>query len=250
MVQKLPVSFTSVTVGGAIRIQQGESLDYSLSGPFSATLQLEYTPDGGKTYQTIFTKTAAASGRLEKLAFGDYRWRCTAYTSGTAVTSVSTVNPVGGTQAKSYIIPATGIAKVGGTSGWAVAPADNISLVTLPASQTGSKLVIPLLGLKTGDTIQGFNLIGQVESGGNTATLDADLRVHTAVAADVSDASVGSMTQLSMTADTALSASNTGTTITDRTVADGETFYLLITGTTAAATDVAIQGVALSVLPA
>lgn len=146
-----------------------------------------------------------------------------------------------------YLVPATGLAKVGGTSGWVAAPADNISLVTCPASQTGSTLVVPVVGLKVGWTITGFHLVGQIESAGGTVTVDADLRKHTAAAADVVDASVGAITQLSVTADTIMSASNTRKASLTEVVGADETFYVLITATTAGSTDIALQGVAVEV---
>lgn len=142
-------------------------------------------------------------------------------------------------------------AKAGATAGWVVAAGDNVHLVTLPASQTGSTLVIPITGLKVGDTITAYHLIGQIESAGNTATLDADLRKQTADAADVTDASIGAMTQISATADTKIDSANSSKTLaTPEVVGQDETFYLLITGTTAAATDIALQGVAIEVTEA
>lgn len=134
-------------------------------------------------------------------------------------------------------------AKVGGAAGWVVAAADNVDLITCPAGQTASKLVIPLDGLRVGMGIMSFNLVGQIESGGNAVTVDADLRVHTAAAADVTDASVASITQLSVTADTIMGEANTRKTLTTvREVALGETYYIVVTATTGAATDIALQG--------
>lgn len=139
-------------------------------------------------------------------------------------------------------------AKVGATAGWAPAATDNVHLITLPASQTGSTLVVPISGLKVGWTITSYHLIGQIESAGGTVTVDADLRKQTAAAADVTDASIGAITQLSVTADTIMSASNTAKTLsTPEVIGADETFYLLITGTTAASTDIALQGVAVVV---
>lgn len=136
------------------------------------------------------------------------------------------------------------IAKVGTTSGWVVGAANNLGLLaTCPASQTGSTLVIPLTGVfNVGDTITGVHLVGQIESAGNAVTLDMALRKMTAAAADVSDASVASMTQLSVTADTIISSSNAGITGLTEVVGADETFYLLVTATTLGATDIALQG--------
>jgi hypothetical protein len=125
---------------------------------------------------------------------------------------------------------------------------NNISLATLPASQTNSTLVIPIsCALRVGSRITGFSIIDQVESAGNTATITADLRKHTAAATDVSDASVGAFAApASLTADAILSATNASKTGLSETVGADETFYILITGTTAAATDIAIQGIVLN----
>lgn len=150
--------------------------------------------------------------------------------------------------AQKYSISAAGQAKAGTTAGWVVAAGDNISLVTCPAAQSASTLVIPITGLKVGWIITGFHLVGQIEAAGNTATLDADLRKMTAAAADVTDASIGAITQISVIADTIISSSNSSKTLASpETIGADETFYILLTATTAAATDIALQGVAITV---
>lgn len=139
-------------------------------------------------------------------------------------------------------------AKVGGTSGWVIGAADNLGyMATLPASQSGSTLVIPVNGLKVGDTLTAFSLVGQIESAGGTVTVDADLRKHTAAAADPADASVGAITQVSVTADAIISASKASLT---EVVAADETFYILVTATTAGSTDIALMGATVTVTEA
>lgn len=126
--------------------------------------------------------------------------------------------------------------KVGATAGWVVGGATNLGeLATLPASQTGSTLVIRVLGLKIGWTVTAFKIEAQIESAGGTVTLDADLRKQTNAAADPTDASVGAITQVSVTADTKVEASKTGLA---EVVAADESLYILITATTAASTDI------------
>lgn len=148
--------------------------------------------------------------------------------------------------AQKYVMKAG--SKVGGTSGWVVAAADNVHLITCPASQTGAKLIIPVSGLKVGWTITAFHLIGQIESAGNGVTVDVDLRKQTAAAADVADASLGTITQLSVTADAIMSASNTRKELaTPEVIAADETFYAIVTATTGASTDIALQGMAIEV---
>lgn len=147
---------------------------------------------------------------------------------------------------RKMFISAGGLGKVGGTAGWVVAAADNLNLVTLPASQTGSKLIIPVPSLIIGTKVKAFHLVGQVESGGNNVTLDADLRKMTSAAADVADASIGAMTQLVVAVDTILGAANTRKVLTTpEEVAVDESLYMVITGTTLGATDVALQGIVL-----
>ncbi|KKK46686.1 hypothetical protein LCGC14_3162750, partial [marine sediment metagenome] len=136
-------------------------------------------------------------------------------------------------------------AKIGLTAGWMIQTNDNLDLIaTYPASRAAATLVIPVPGLKVGNKITAFSVVGQIESAGNTVTLDADLRKHTAAAADVSDASVGSITQISVAADTIISSSKTGLT---EVVAADETFYVLLTATTAVLTDIALQGITVTV---
>jgi hypothetical protein len=143
----------------------------------------------------------------------------------------------------------SGYSKVGATAGWTVGGGGvNTGLTaTMAAGGTAATLVVPVTGLKVGDTITGFHLIGQIESAGNTATLDADLRKHTAAAADPADASVGAITQISVTADTAITSANSTKESLTEVVAADETFYVLLTGTTAASTDIALQGIAVVV---
>ncbi|HEY4491448.1 MAG TPA: hypothetical protein VI958_05575, partial [Acidobacteriota bacterium] len=141
-------------------------------------------------------------------------------------------------------------AKAGTTAGWVVAAGDNVHLLTLPASQTSSTLIIPIDGLKVGWTITACHLIGQIESAGGTVTISYDLRKQTSAAADVVDAAIGSFSPASVTADTQITSANTSVSISSEVVAETETFYFLITGTTAAATDIAIQGAALVITEA
>jgi hypothetical protein len=134
--------------------------------------------------------------------------------------------------------------KAGATAGWTVAGATNLMEATLAASQTGSTLVIPVVGLKVGDTITAFKIAAQIESAGGAVTLDADLRKLTNAAGDPVDASVGAITQVSVTADTASAASKTGLS---EVVAADEWFYILVTATTAASTDIRLLGATVTV---
>lgn len=141
----------------------------------------------------------------------------------------------------------SGPPKVGATAGWTVNAGANLYEATLAAAQTNSTLVVPIIGLKIGWTITAFKVVAQIESAGNIATLDADLRKLTNAAGDPVDASVGTITQVSVTADTAVAQAKTGLS---EVVAADEWFYVLITGTTAAATDVRYLGITVTVTEA
>lgn len=140
-------------------------------------------------------------------------------------------------------------AKVGTTAGWVVNAANNLGkLATIPASQANSTLVIPLDGFKVGDTITAWALNGSLQSAGANVTIIGDLRCLTANAAGATDASIGVMAAaLTVVANTVLSAANAGKVAIGHVVAVGETFYLLVTATTAAATTEEIQSVVVTV---
>lgn len=160
-------------------------------------------------------------------------------------TSVYSVGPTGGVvRAGLQSIYSLAGAKVGATAGWTVNAASNLAQATMAAGGTASTLVIPVGGLKVGDTITGFSVYGQIESAGNGVTVDADLRAQTNVAADPTDASIGAITQVSVTADTAMAAAKTGLT---ETVSASKAYYILVTATTGASTDIRLLGYTLTV---
>lgn len=133
--------------------------------------------------------------------------------------------------------------KAGAGAGWVVTGA-NDCLARLPASQTSATLVIPLTDVKVGDTLQGVGLVGQVESAGNNVSMTMSVRKSTAAAADFTDAELANDTSGTLTADTLLGTSGTDVSVASLadTLAEGELFYVLITATTAAATDIALAG--------
>ena len=135
--------------------------------------------------------------------------------------------------------------RVGSQAGFAIPSAHsgftNTGIAGLPASQSGSKFVIPIEGLTVGDIITAFKVEAQIESAGGAVTLDADLRKVTNVAGDATDASIGAITQVSVTADTKVETAKT--LAAAETVAADEQFYVILTGTTAAATDVQLLGI-------
>lgn len=132
-----------------------------------------------------------------------------------------------------------GSIKAGATAGWVVAGATNLAEATLPQSQTGATLVKAVEGLKVGSTLTGYKAILQIESGGNTVTVDTDLRALTLVAADPTDASIGTTTQVSVTADTASTPSKTGLS---EVISATKKYYILVTATTGASCDIRLLG--------
>lgn len=244
-------SFTSVTVGDAIAVKPGESFYYSLSGTYALTAHVERSENAFDTYDVVAgpfsTANATQTGNLTNDTGRTmyYRWRCTARTSGTGVTLIRNNAAAAGNT-----VLCGSRAKVGGTPGFVVAAATNVGrMATCPASQSGSTLVVHVDGLKKGDIIEGFGVLGQIESAGGAVTLDAELRKVTPAAADIADASVGSITQVSVTADTAISSANAEKLGLDEEVTGGEAYYVLITATTAGSTDVDLIGVYVKTRP-
>ena len=168
--------------------------------------------------------------------------------SGTTVlsgsTTISGATTISGTVTQTGSVVKTGVvrqlsprAKVGATAGWVLGAANDLPyLATMAASQAGGTLVLHIPELTVGDTITGFTINAQVESAGNAVTIDAALRAVTNVAADPTDAAIGTgMTQVSVTADTAVSQAKTGLT---EVVTAGKSYYILVTATTLASTDI------------
>lgn len=136
------------------------------------------------------------------------------------------------------------LGKVGAGAGWTVGAANNLPYIgTVAADQTAGTLVVPIDGLAIGDTITGFRIVAQVESAGGTVTIDAALRATTNAAGEPTDASIAAMTQVSVTADTAVSQAKTGVA---EVVTSGKTYYLLVTVTTGSSCDVILQACEIS----
>jgi hypothetical protein len=86
----ISASFTS-TVSGALQIlKPGEILNYVITGTWAATIILERRHKGGGAWEQITSTTANVNAVLENRTLIDqyYRWRCSAFTSGTAVTTL------------------------------------------------------------------------------------------------------------------------------------------------------------------
>ncbi len=148
------------------------------------------------------------------------------------------------------IVPTCGNAKVGATAGWVVTAGTDICHATLPASQTASTLIVPISGLNIGDTFTGLSGTGQVESAGGAVTLVLSVRKLTTAAGANVDAELGTDNVGSLTADTLISSANLAVTGLTEVLAEGETIYALLTGTTAAVTDIDFTGFIATVIRA
>jgi len=129
-------------------------------------------------------------------------------------------------------------------TGWVHAADGTITLAT---NLSTKKFTIPITGLKKGQKIKGFRILGALGATTGLATvIDADLRKVTKGAGAVTDASVGSIAQVSVEADTVLDAEKVGL---NETVLDDYQYYVVVTGTTAndVACDVAIVGIEVDV---
>ena len=158
----------------------------------------------------------------------------------------SIVLDAGATQVRAgvqLLTPICGNAKVGATSGWIITAADDISQATLPAAETSSTLVIPITGINIGDTLTGISVSGQVESAGADVTLVMSVRKTVAVAAGNTDAELGTDNVGTLTADTLISSATLAVTGLTEVLAEGEAVYVLLTGTTAAVTDIALNSI-------
>lgn len=264
-------------VSSSLVIPKGKTLQYSLSatwGTGSVVLEKKVGANGWKVVSDVHTTNRSLSSPSD-LGEGTYRLHCLTYQNtityvlGDVVDMIKeyqneagqTVFKVtdagiealaiaGAAAIKTQFIPAA-TGKAGTTAGWVPAAGDNISLATLPAGVTAGTLVIPVTGLNVGDIINSFYAVGQIESAGNTASITVELRKMTAAAADVADATVDTTGAVSVTADTIISSSNVAKTLSAaETVAADESFYFLVSGTTAASTDIALQGIAINVTKA
>jgi len=112
------------------------------------------------------------------------------------------------------------------------------------ASQTATTAVFPINGLHVGDIINAFRIVGGLTSAGNALTVDADLRKVTKKSAGVTDASVGAITQVSVSASALMDSEKSGLS---ETVATDFQYYVLVTTTTAASTAVSIVGIEVDV---
>jgi hypothetical protein len=172
--------------------------------------------------------------------------------SPTGVKKVATA----GVSAKSrFLQPIQGVnrlntwMRVGATAGWVLTGIDN-SKATIAASQTNSTVVIPVTGLKVGDIITGYSLLGMINAGatGNSTTINSALHSVQAVAGSATDTAITNATTSKIsTVNAVLNSTVGGVTGLSVTVAGDTTYYILVTGTTAAGVTASIHGALVTV---
>lgn len=178
------------------------------------------------------------------LDFGGMEIRALAFGSGYAKAGRTSTG-------RKLVVPLGPNTKIGASAGWTTPTTAGARYnVVLPASQTAATLICPIHGLSIGDTLTGVGVTGQCESAGGTATLAIDVRKQTSAAADITDASLGTDASGNLTADTIINSALVGVTGLSDVVAEGEVFYAVLTGTTAASTDFDITGLVVTFIPA
>ena len=191
------------------------------------------------------------SSTWSKLAYDGETVAALTVTALTATTAtITTLNPTSIVRAsQTYQLGRGGTAKAGTTAGFVVNAGNNIgTIATVAQSQSACTLVVAVPNLHVGDTITGFSVYSSINSGGNTVTLDANLRTLTiAAGATATDASVATMTQVSVTTATASTATKGGLSTV---VAAGVNYYLLLTCTTGATTTLELDQIEITVTSA
>ena len=86
-------SFTAIRDGLFLRIETHESFDYVVSGTFVGTVVIEFSLNGGTFWEIAKTITSPESANIvaqtSAAGFAWYRFRCTEFTSGMIVTSLT-----------------------------------------------------------------------------------------------------------------------------------------------------------------
>lgn len=134
-------SFTAVGAGPELLVRNGESFDYAVSGTFVGTVKVEQFEKGGWT--ALASKTAAASDTLT-IASGNktaarIRFRCSAFTSGTIVTSLTATT----TEVSASVKDANGVDVLQVTEGGVTVPS-GVVITSTSAVQISPKLTTPL----------------------------------------------------------------------------------------------------------
>ena len=241
-------SFTGVGNGGAIGVPKSNLLNYSVSGTFSGTAVLQKSENNGATWENVQSFTATGSGNFvvenTKAVVTQYRFICTARSSGTIVTSLYDIS------SKAVRVSASpaafGHVGAGFVSGWLVPGTEIFPSAELPASKTGSEILIGFPPLKVGTKLHGMYFNGRLESGGNSSAFTFEPLYAVSEAGNITETTIpgGATTTVSGTADTLLSEANTFLPL-NYVTKDTESYYVYASGTTGISAKVFLQNLTL-----
>lgn len=180
-------SFTAVGSGEAINVKAGGWFSYSVSGTFVGTVRVVSSSNGGASWELVdsLTATGTASGffevKMRDAASYLIRYECTAYTSGTIVTSLTDLELY---YPESTVTTATNVSAA--TTVWqdmtsiVVLPGVNVvsllANITANGATAGSYSEIAISqysGTTTTDHVKGVNAINSITfSSARDAALD------------------------------------------------------------------------------
>lgn len=242
---------TAIGKGTALILSGADSFTYQISNTFVGSWSIQATIDGGQTYIQIDSGTAVKgpitynpsptwAGKVVS-----YYVQIDAYTSGTVTGKL--VRLVSATTVRHRLSSSF---KAGTTAGVVVGAGNNVSLTTCPASQTASTAVASHFALSVGDTISGFYLAGELTSAGGTVTVDAALIKQVVTAGVVTNTTLGTMAQISKTANALIDKTASFWALTaDEVVAENTSYFILVTITTGASCTVTLLGALLEFTP-
>lgn len=245
-------------VSGVLSLTPGQAVEIILtnSGGHAWRVDLESMTKGNaghKLVQSFSGDTASTLYRNTTSANVNLRLRSVTLNSGAGDTVAYTLQDTVPVAAVQLVI--SGSAKVGTTAGWVVGAANNLGkIATLPKAITAGTLVVQIPRIAVGDRIVGAYLVGSLQGASTKhTTILLDIRSLTAATAGATDASVSVMAAaLDVQANTVMSKTNTPVAAVSHVVAEGESFYALITATTADdnACTASLMAVVLQIVPA
>lgn len=221
-------SFGAVGVGPSFYVKNGDSIDYEVSGTFSATLILERSDTNGNTWERVKQVSAAESGRIDVnfkgARAGLYRFQCRTYASGTAITHISSVDTFADDGDLETIAKRTSVG-VGQKNGSTVTVAEYGNSVIHKTVLTLTSMPISVVSVTTGNGVGGTKVYdmpeGYIKVLGCTAALslaveteddftdgtpEGDIGIGTvapanadALGTDATDDNIGTATAFTMT---------------------------------------------------
>lgn len=183
---------------------------------------------------TGLRQTNAAGAAAPPYTNGPYTWDQPLTLSGTTIAFSNTASFTGTATFDGTKTAFTGqkIRVVNATTAGKWTHNDTTGDLQLAASLGTAYFAYPLVGLKTGDIITGYQIVGQLGSGGNASLISSELRkAVAAAAAGPTVSTIATATLLSVTSSTQL-LTNAGVTGLTTTVTDGDLFIVAGSATT------------------